>query len=118
MDEFALLTLNEEEYKQAISDFDDYVQKHCRYKHYKERDSAMIPMYRIIAGEFCKSYVEKLIKNARKRKVETTIAVHDGDSSKQICLEDASLGQGDVETFCKTDKHGKAWIDMIKIGRK
>lgn len=93
MDEFALLTLNEEEYKQAIRDFDDYVQKHCRYKHYNKRDSAMIPIYRITAGEFCKSYVEKLIKNARKRKVETTIVVHDGDFSKQICLEDASLRQ-------------------------
>lgn len=21
-----------------------------------------------------------------------------------------------METFCKTDQHGKAWIDMIKIG--
>lgn len=40
VDEMNLLTLNAEEYEAAMKDFEEYVQKHCRYKHYKDKRKA------------------------------------------------------------------------------
>ncbi len=33
-----LLTLDEEEYKKAMEDFETYVQKYCKYKHYRDKE--------------------------------------------------------------------------------
>lgn len=38
VDEMNLLTLNEEEYKKAMKAFETYVQKYCRYKHYRDKE--------------------------------------------------------------------------------
>lgn len=38
VDEMNLLTLSEEECKAAMKDFEKFEQKHCRYKHYKDKD--------------------------------------------------------------------------------
>lgn len=37
VDEFYLIPLSSEEYKKAMEDFHQHVQKHCRYKHYRDR---------------------------------------------------------------------------------
>ena len=41
IDEFNLLTLNQEELDKAIKDFDEYCIKHRHYKHYKDRKSVV-----------------------------------------------------------------------------
>lgn len=38
VDEYNLLTLDEDEYKKAINDYKNYCIKHCSYKHYKDKD--------------------------------------------------------------------------------
>ena len=66
LDEMNLLTLNKEEYDAAIKDFDDYVQKHCRYKHYKDKWKVG-GIYRFPVGkEYSSKLYEQIIKTARK----------------------------------------------------
>lgn len=65
-DEMNLLTLSDEEYKEAMKEFDDFIWKNCRYYHYKDKyKKAMLP-YRFPVGQKCKEFMEKMIKTARK----------------------------------------------------
>lgn len=61
VDEMNLLTLSKEEYEEAMKDFHDWVWKHCRYKHYKDRYKKIFgfPCYRFPVG---KEYMERRTK--------------------------------------------------------
>ena len=61
VDEFNLLTMDNEERKAAIDDFNAYAQKHYRYFHYKDKyKKVRTPCY------YCfpvgKKYAEQLVK--------------------------------------------------------
>lgn len=63
-DELNLLTLNNEEYKQAMKDYDDYVQKHCRYRHYRDKYRP-VPAYHFPVGESVRKMNEMALKTCR-----------------------------------------------------
>ena len=63
VDEMNLLTLNQEELDKAIADFNDYVFKHCRYKHYKDKEiiSERLCIYTFPVGESVRKYYEEIL---------------------------------------------------------
>lgn len=75
VDEFNLLTLSPEEYNKAIKDFNEYVQKHCRYKHYKDKWKAgKAPFsYHFPVGESGSPFFRRIIQNTRKCPNITTV---------------------------------------------
>lgn len=36
-----LLTLTDQEYKKEMNDYDEYIQKHCRFKHYRDKETLL-----------------------------------------------------------------------------
>lgn len=64
VDEFNLISMNAEEIKDAYKEYDDYVQKHFRYFHYRDRHKvAMKPcLYRYPIGEAVSGYYEEVLK--------------------------------------------------------
>lgn len=74
VDEMNLLTLSPQEYMEAMADFEEYVQKHCRYKHYKDKYKNIgFNCYHFPVGEKCKKYMESLLNRARKYNVEVVM---------------------------------------------
>lgn len=63
-DELFLITLTPEEYQKAMEDYDQYVQKYCRYKHYRDKHKNIHRVYYFPAGEAVRKMLEP-IKNAR-----------------------------------------------------
>lgn len=63
-DEMNLLTLNAEEYKQAMRDFNNYMQKYCRYKHYRDKYKPA-GEYHFPVGESVRKMTENALKTAR-----------------------------------------------------
>lgn len=68
VDEFYLITLSSEEYKKAMEDFHQHIQKHCRYKHYRDRykKGGKPFSYHFLVGEVSKKYMEEMFKLTRK----------------------------------------------------
>lgn len=66
VDEMNLLTLSQEELENAIADFNDYVFKHCRYKHYKDKEiiSKRFCLYTFPVGESVRNYYETILSRA------------------------------------------------------
>lgn len=63
VDELNLLTLSEEERKQAREDFHRYVQKHCKYKHYKDKYKCLnTSIYRYPVGKMYQQQMEQMLK--------------------------------------------------------
>lgn len=69
VDEMNLLTLSPEEYKQAMRDFHDYMQKHCRYKRYKDKKKCRMQacVYRFPVGEAYRETLNNFLKSVRRR---------------------------------------------------
>lgn len=68
IDEFNLLTLNEEEYKQAMKEFYEYAYKHLHYKHYRDKNKPYIknhiPIFSFPVGKAFSEYITKtIVKN-------------------------------------------------------
>ena len=64
-DEMNLLALNKEEYEQAMKDFNNYVQKHCKYYHYRDKYKS-VPIYHFPVGSATIKQAEKLLTTCRK----------------------------------------------------
>lgn len=74
VDEMNLLTLDEDEYKKAIADYEEYVYKHCRFKHYKDQDKIFhSAIYSFPVGKAYQDHMKELLKNCRKRDVKVQI---------------------------------------------
>lgn len=75
VDEMNLLTLSEEEYKKAIKDFNEYVFKYCKYKHYKDKNKVFCKRtacgYHFPVGEATKTLMESILMTARRYKPST-----------------------------------------------
>lgn len=86
MDEFNLISMNEEEFKAARKEYDDYVQKHFRYFHYRDwHKVARKPcLYRYPVGEAARKYYEGVLKRVRKYKVPTETIIQDINQLKTI----------------------------------
>lgn len=70
VDEMNLLTLDEEEYAQAMKDFEAYVQKYCRYFHYRDKERVMrerMFSYAFPVGKKTKQFLEELYKSGGKK---------------------------------------------------
>lgn len=80
IDEMNLLTLSAEEYKAAMADFEQFVQKHCRYKHYKDRyKKSGFGLYHFPVGkEYAERFIQSILKHARKFNVD--VVVQDNDA--------------------------------------
>lgn len=66
-DEMNLLTLSPEEHKAAMEDFHNYVQKYCRYKHYKDRyRRSSSHAYYFPVGQSYKEQIARIMKTARR----------------------------------------------------
>ena len=65
VDEFNLISMSAEEIKDAHKEYDDYVQKHFRYFHYRDRRKvAMRPcFYRYTVGEAVSRYYEEVLNS-------------------------------------------------------
>ena len=65
VDEFNLISMSAEEIKDAHKEYDDYVQKHFRYFHYRgRRKVAMRPcFYRYPVGEAVSRYYEEVLNS-------------------------------------------------------
>lgn len=85
VDEMNLLTLSPEEYKTAMKDFDEYIQKHCRYKHYKDKwKKGGIPFsYHFPVGETFKKKFEETLKTVRGYQTNTKIALESIEQIKE-----------------------------------
>ena len=74
VDEMNLLTLSLEEYQKAMADYHEWVYKHCRYKHYRDRYKNMgFNCYHFPVGEAHKESMQSLFKSARKMNVQVVI---------------------------------------------
>lgn len=76
VDEFNLLTLNEDEYNKAIEDYHNFCSKHYSYKHYKDRYKLLLRkpcFYRFPVGEATKNYMGQTLKLTRTRSFPLTI---------------------------------------------
>ena len=83
VDEMNLLTLSPEEYKEAMADFDEYVQNHCRYKHYKDRyKNSGFNCYHFPVGGGYKKYMQSFLNRTRKINVE--VVIQDKDTLKYL----------------------------------
>lgn len=66
-DEMNLLTLSPEEHKAAMEDFHNYVQKYCRYKHYKDRYKKPAHLgYHFPIGQSYKEQMARIMKTTRR----------------------------------------------------
>lgn len=79
IDEFNLLTMNAEEVKAAHKEYDDYIQKHFRYFHYRDwRKVARKPcFFKYPVGEAAREYYEGVLKRVRKYEVPTETIIQD-----------------------------------------
>lgn len=81
VDEFNLLTLSTEEYEKAMEDYWNYVQKHCRYKHYKDRwEKGGKPFsYNFPVGKAVRAFYEKTFSLTRtyNEPIKTTQSLDD-----------------------------------------
>lgn len=74
IDEMNLLTLSPEEYKKAIEDYNAWVHKYCKYKHYKDKYKKIgFANYHFPIGEKYKKQFEQMLKTARGYNIETKI---------------------------------------------
>ena len=75
VDEMNLLTLSAEECKAAMEDFEKFLQKHCRYKHYKDKyKKSGLGIYRFPVGkEYGKNFMQSVEKHARKFNVDVAV---------------------------------------------
>lgn len=64
-DEMNLLTLNDEEYKKAMKDYDEYVQKRCRFKHYRDKEKLRRKQYFFPVGTCFAKVAENMFRTAR-----------------------------------------------------
>jgi len=72
-DEMNLLTLSDEEYKEAMKEFDDFIWKNCRYFHYKDKYKKPMLRYIFPAGQKYREFIEHMIKTSRKYSVNTQL---------------------------------------------
>ena len=81
-DELNLLTLTPEEHEKAMEDFYYYVQKYCRYKHYRDRyKKGRLPFgYHFPVGEGVGEQFEQALNTVWDYHVEPTIVIQ----SKQM----------------------------------
>jgi len=74
VDELGILTLNAEEYRKAITDYQNYVLRHFSYYHYRDKQKLYrkpcIFVYPV--GEACRSYMDELMKRTRRYPVKPT----------------------------------------------
>lgn len=75
VDEMNLLTYTTpEEYENAQKDFEQYVQRHCRYKHYKDKGKIRGGLfYHFPVGEAYKKYFEEMLRTTRCFNVSTQV---------------------------------------------
>lgn len=70
IDEFNLLTLNQEELDKARKDFEEYCLKHRRYKKYRDKNKIMNEpcFYRYPVGKAVSDFYERMFLLGRGRK--------------------------------------------------
>ena len=74
VDEMNLLTLSAEEYKAAMTDFHQFVQKYCRYKHYRDRYKKIrFNCYHFPVGEAYRNKILSALQSAKKMNVQVVI---------------------------------------------
>ena len=74
VDEMNLLTLSTKEYEEAMKDFHEWVQKHCRYKHYKDKYKHIrFNCYHFPVGKLYLEHREQLLKTVRCYNVDVKI---------------------------------------------
>lgn len=75
IDEYNLLTLDEDEYKKAKADFEKYIFQHFRYKHYKDKYklSRKFCTYVYPVGKAYREKMEQKLQKAKKYKIDTII---------------------------------------------
>lgn len=72
VDEMNLLTLSSAEYNKAIEDYEIWIRKHCRYKHYKNKSTKIgIAYYHFPVGERCMKELKDMIKITRGWNIKT-----------------------------------------------
>lgn len=90
IDEFNLLTLNQEELDKAIKDFDEYCIKHRHYKHYKDKKKIMNEpcLYSYPVGKSAIGFYEKMFSLTRKytKSIRVTQSIDDLKQSYGINL--------------------------------
>lgn len=93
IDEMNLLTLNTEELKKARTDFENYVQRHFRYKHYRSKDKLLEKpcYYRFPVVESVRKYYEYSLKTARRYNVTPVIITQAMDELKAMYREEKQL---------------------------
>ena len=75
VDEFNLLTLSPKEHEEALRDFHEYAQKHCRYKHYKDKRKKFRMQscaYHFPVGEAYREALNNFLKNVRRHQPTIT----------------------------------------------
>lgn len=90
IDEFNLLTLNQEELDKAIKNFDEYCIKHRHYKHYKDKKKIMNEpcLYGYPVGKSVINFYEKMFSSTRKytKSIRVTQSLDDLKQSYDINL--------------------------------
>ena len=79
VDEFNLLTLNAEELKGAIADYQKYAQKYYRYYHYRDREKLIRKRccYTHPVGKAISEYYQDMLKRTRKYNAPSVTVVQD-----------------------------------------
>lgn len=60
-----LLTLTPEEYEQAMIDYNNYLQRFCRYKCYKNKYKKPVASFHFPVGKSVRKYMKDILKSAR-----------------------------------------------------
>lgn len=82
VDEMNLLTLSPEEYEKAKADFDEWVYKHCRYKHYRDKYKNIgFNCYHFPVGKAYKNKIISALQSTRKMNVQ--VVIQDIDTLKK-----------------------------------
>lgn len=86
VDEMNLLTLSAEEYRVAMADFEKFVQKNCRYKHYKDRyKKSGFGLYHFPVGKgYAEKFIRSVLKNARKFNGNVVVQENDALMETQL----------------------------------
>lgn len=84
-DEMNLLTLNQEEYQQAMKEYDDYAWKYGRYKHYKDKKWKARSMgeYYFPIGQATKNAMKKTLEMVSCFPTRTITVTQSLDQLKQ-----------------------------------
>lgn len=92
VDEFNLISMNAEELRVARKEYYDYVQKHFRYFHYRDKYKvARKPcFFRYPVGEAIREYLEGIFKRRRKYKGSTNSFLAGYSVSTETIIQDVN----------------------------